>query len=121
MDNDGKLGSGMLLLNVASAIVWAGKNAATLGIRALEDRPGTMDSSVVPLTIFAPGEAFVFTGVKSALERTLVCVGMLTSVHELASSTRVSNNTHLSSQRRENTRRHWSQGKCPFGFLTRSF
>jgi len=104
--NDGKLGSGMLLLNVASAIVWAGKNAATLGIRALEVCPGTMDGSVVPFTIFAQGEAFVFTSVKSALEGTIVCVGMLTSVHELASSARRSNNAHLNSQRRENTRRH---------------
>jgi hypothetical protein len=69
----------MLLLEMAIAVVHARKMAVAQRVRALEDCPGTMDCSVVPFSIFFQGKALsVFTIIKIALERPLVCVGMLT-------------------------------------------
>jgi hypothetical protein len=69
----------MLLLEMAIAVVHARKMVAAERVRAFEDGPGTVDCSVVPFSIFLQGKAFsVFTIIKIALERLLVCVGMLT-------------------------------------------
>jgi hypothetical protein len=78
-DNDGRLGFGMLLLEVAITVVLARKLTIAEGVSALESCTGTVDSSVVPLPVFPKGKAFdVSTVVKFALERPLVRVSVLT-------------------------------------------